>query len=216
MNKTSTQAFMAILAPLFFGSGPLSMGEIRLGDTPARRIARESTLRGKYVEGQCLPFALALHARFQAAGIPSKVIAFSYETLPAPHQIFNERRAFPGAGEGGGATGSHAMVAYEDQGRTYLMDNQSWQPRWIHEDSPFGMARQAGGMNSLVANARVVDKSPLSNASEGKRRAAHLFPAPAPSLRQQFVAHHPRERRAFITSAHPASASASGARFSKL
>jgi hypothetical protein len=188
MNKISTKAVMAILAPLFFASSPFSMGEIRIGDTPARRIAKETTLRGKYVDGQCLPFALALHARFRAAGIPSKVITFRYETLPRPRAIFGEQQAWAPINERGGIAGAHAVVAYEDQGRTYLMDNQCWQPKWIHSDSPYGMARQFSGMDTLVAKARVVANFRSSNAFAARTRAARLFRAHAPSLRQQFIA----------------------------
>jgi hypothetical protein len=188
MNKMSTKAITAVLAASLMASAPLSMGEIRIGDTPARRIAKETTLRGKYVEGQCLPFALALHARFRAAGIPSKVICFNYETLSRPCEIFGEHRAFPSIYDRGGLTGVHAVVAYEDKGRTYLMDNQSWQPKWIHDDSPLGMARQFGGMDTLVAKARVVDNARSSNVLAGRMRAAHLFRAHGPSLRPQFIA----------------------------
>jgi len=145
-------------------------------------------LQGKYAEGQCLPFALALHARFRAAGIPSKVITFRYETLSRPREIFGAFRAFAPINERGGITGSHAVVAYEDEGRTYIMDNQSWQPKWIHSDSPYGMARQFSGMNALVAKARVVDSFRSSNALAGRTRSAHLFRAHAPSLRLQFIA----------------------------
>ena len=28
--------------------------------------------------------------------------------------------------------GSHAVVMYNDDGRTYVMDNQSWTPQWVH------------------------------------------------------------------------------------
>ena len=188
MNKLTKKAIVSVLAALFSVGAPLSMGDIRIGDTPARRIAKEATLRGKYVEGQCLPFALALHARLRAAGIPSKIISFRYETLPRPREIFGERRAIAPINERGGITGDHAVVAYEDRGRTYVMDNQSWQPKWIHDDSPFGMARQFTGMDAIVAKVRVVDNPRSSYALAGRTRASHLFRAHAPSLRLQFVA----------------------------
>jgi hypothetical protein len=200
----STKAIIAVLAASFCASAPSGMAEIRIGDTIARQIAKETTLRGKNVDGQCLPFAVALHARFKAAGIPSKIITFNYETLSTPHDIFGEHRAIVPISERGGITGAHAVVAYEDMGRTYIMDNECWQPKWIHNDSPLGMARQFGGMNILVAKARVVGNYRSSKAWAAKMRAvqllrsskvlagrardSHLFRAHAPSLRPQFIA----------------------------
>jgi hypothetical protein len=184
----STKAITTVLAASFFACSPFCIGEIRVGDTPARAIAKETTLRGKYMDGQCLPFALALHARFRAAGIPSKVITFRYQTLPVPRAIFGEHRAFAPINERGGITGAHAVVAYEDQGRMYVMDNQSWQPKWVHNDSPQGMARQFSGMDTLVARARVVNNFRSSTVLASRMRAANLFRGHAPSLRQQFVA----------------------------
>ena len=184
---------MAVLAVSISAGAPICDGNIRIGDTPAGRIAKETTVRGKYVDGQCLPFAKELHARFRAAGIPSKVITFNYETLSRSRAIFGEHRAVAPINERGGITGAHAVVAYEDQGRTYIMDNQSWQPKWIHSDSPSGMARQFCGMDVLVAKARVVDNFRSSSAWEAKMRAAHLFRAHAPSLRQHAITQSGRQ-----------------------
>jgi hypothetical protein len=192
------KAITVVLAALLSGCASFRVGDIRVGDTPARRIAKETSLPGKNVDGQCLPFAVALHARFQAAGIPSKVISFNYETLPAAREIFGELRAIAPVNERGGITGVHAVVAYEDQGRTYVMDNQSWQPKWIHDASAIGIAQQFGGMDTLVAKARVVDYTRSSNAATEQTHAAHLFRARSPALRPQLAeqSHSPLRREA--------------------
>ena len=68
-------------------------------------------------------------------------------------------------------TGAHAVVVYADQGRTYVMDNQSWQPKWIHIASPTGMASQFAGMNTFVGDARVTDNARRATPS-GQSRAS--------------------------------------------
>jgi len=157
---------------LFSASAPIYAGGIRIGDTPARRIAKDSTVPGKNVEGQCLPFANALHAKFQAAGIPSQVVSFQYETLAAPREILGEQRAVAPINERGGLTGAHAVVIYEDDGRIYVMDNQSWQPKWIHEASTIDMARQFAGMDIAVGEARVLGTAGHATARGGRTAPA--------------------------------------------
>jgi len=132
------------------------MGSVRVGDTPARRIAKDSSITGKGVDGLCLPFARALHAKFQAAGIPSRIVCFRYETLPIPAELVFNPSVCPTIPERGGVTGEHAVVVYEDEGRTYVMDNQSWQPKWIHDSSPESMSQQFLGMDVAISGARVV------------------------------------------------------------
>ena len=143
---------------LLSACAPLLAGGIRIGDTPARRIAKDPAIPGKFVEGQCLPFAAALQAKFQAAGIPSKILSFQYETLSAPRDLIGDQRPVPSINDRGGQVGTHAVVVYEDDGRTYVMDNQSWQPKWIHDASLAGMASQFAGMNIAVGDTRVIDK----------------------------------------------------------
>src|ERR1700679_2423132 len=133
MKKINILPFIAASIMLLSASTPIYACGIRIGDSAARRIAKDAAVPGKNVEGQCLPFANALHAKFQAAGIPSQVVSFQYETLAAPREIIGEQRAAAPINERGGLTGAHAVVIYEDEGRTYVMDNQSWQPKWIHE-----------------------------------------------------------------------------------
>jgi hypothetical protein len=162
----STSILLSALAPLHAGG-------IRIGDTRARQIAKDALLAGKFTDGQCLPFAKALHAKFQAAGIPSKVISFGYETLSTPQAIFGEQRAVPSINDRGGLTGAHAVVAYEDEGRTYVMDNQSWQPTWIHAASPIDMARQFAGMNVAVGAARVMEHAELPMARRLRKASNH-------------------------------------------
>jgi len=149
--------FIVVSSLLLLALAPLRAGGIRIGDTPARRIAKDAKIAGKFVEGQCLPFANALHAKFQAAGIPSKVLTFQYETLSAPRDIIGEQRAFAPINERGGLTGAHAVVVYEDEGRTYVMDNQSWQPKWIHDAAPIEVAQQFAGMNTAIGAALAIE-----------------------------------------------------------
>jgi hypothetical protein len=128
----------ACLLPEFAMAGG---GKIRIGDTPARRIAKDRSLPGKGVEGQCLPFAVALHQKFKAAGIPSKVITYGYQSLKTP---ISSRQP---------TNGAHAVVAYNDEGRTYVMDNQSWAPTWVHDGSAVAMTQQFSGMDYHVDRA---------------------------------------------------------------
>lgn len=134
---------LLILCALLLASGCASsrVGQIRIGDTPARRIAKDLSVPGKGVNGQCLPYARALHQRFQAAGIPSRVITYNYESLVTPRKLE-------------GLTGAHAVVAYEDDGRTYMIDNQSWLPVWVRDASPDALARQFSGQDFNVLSAR--------------------------------------------------------------
>lgn len=146
-----TNSLLLLSTMLLAACAPFRVGDIRVGNTPARKIAKDMSIPGKGVDGQCLPFAVALHHRFQAAGIPSKVIVFNYDSLGTTPG------AFSGAGNFGVSKpvgGAHAMVAYNDEGRTYLMDNQSWMPTWVHGDSVAGFAQQFSGMDMKVADAR--------------------------------------------------------------
>lgn len=132
------------------------MGSARVGDTRARQIAKDLSITGKGVEGLCLPFARALHAKFQAAGIPSKIVCFRYTTLAVPIPLVENPSVFPSVAEQGGTAGEHAVVVYEDEGRTYVMDNQSWQPTWVHDSSPTSVSQQFSGMNVAIAGVRVL------------------------------------------------------------
>jgi hypothetical protein len=156
MNRIKTiLAMSAIVSSIgLTGCASRQAGNIRIGDTPAGRIAKDGNIPGKGTYGKCLPYALALHSRLQAAGIPSKVIVYSYETLSSPADLLN------GGTRGGvraGTPGSHAIVAYVDGGRTYIMDNQSWMPRWVRDGSPTGLAVQFSGANIGVLAANVMD-----------------------------------------------------------
>jgi len=131
-------------------------GPIRIGDTRARKLAKDPHIPGKFVDGQCLPFALALRKKFEAAGIRSKILIFQYTTLAALPDFLATANALPAAADYGGRSGSHAVVIYDDEGRTYAMDNQSWQPTWLHDDSAEQLAGRLGGMRTLVESAYFV------------------------------------------------------------
>jgi hypothetical protein len=66
-------------------------------------------------------------------------------------------------------------VVYDDGGRSYMMDNQLWLPRWIHNGSPMQMAQQFSGINCSVKMARVVG---------GEGKSAPKSPAMASATRR--------------------------------
>jgi hypothetical protein len=140
LEIASISAFLTPDCPAFDLRG------IRVGDTPASRIAKQRDIVGKGQHGQCLAFAVELNQRLRAAGIKSQVIGYHYQDLS------------PG-GRNGGAILGHAVVVYEDRGRTYVMDNQSWAPRWINPAPVGTMLGQFGGLQAQVQRAFVVDSS---------------------------------------------------------
>jgi hypothetical protein len=159
MKTTKALNLLALMALLMPACSTFRNADIRIGDTPAARLAKDVHITGKGVPGQCLPFAMALHKKLEAAGIPSRVIVYGYETS-----------AVPGMSFAGGMSaempnrGAHAVVAYDDGGRTYVMDNQSWIPQWVHTAAPLQTAQQFSGINYNVRMARVVgDESLLRN-----------------------------------------------------
>jgi hypothetical protein len=150
-NITSISLLIATAAALTIGSTTAEAGGLRIGSTPARKIAKDLSIPGKGVDGQCLPYALALHKRFQAAGIASKVIVYRYEAYNTAPGTFSGSAAYGSSATKGGA---HAAVAYNDGGRIYLIDNQSWMPKWVSNDSTKGWAQQFSGMDINVLEAR--------------------------------------------------------------
>lgn len=139
-------------------SAPLARGEIRIGYGPAGNIARAPDLPGKTVPGQCLPFARELHARLQAAGIPSAIITYAYAA--------DSRLAGPLD-----APLSHAVVAYEDRGRTYIMDNQSPAPVWMQKTTLAGMAQRFSGPAIAVRGARIENERDVSHIASRRQSA---------------------------------------------
>ena len=146
MNKINFSSLaLAALTGAFLALSPTAHAEIRIGSTPARKIAKDMNIPGKGVDGQCLLFAQALHKKFRAAGIASKIVTFSYESLGTIGGAFTNTRNQGGA---------HAVVAYNDGGRIYLMDNQSWMPTWVKDTDATGLAQQFAGMDIKVTSAR--------------------------------------------------------------
>lgn len=75
----------------------------------------------------------------------------------------------------GAAHGSHVVVIYNDGGRTYAMDNQSWTPRWVHDAAPMQAAQQFSGIDCSVKTARVLpeERKPKAHGStSGNSRLA--------------------------------------------
>jgi len=150
------QIAIAAVAMLVTGGAPCMAGGIRIGDTPAARIAKDSSIPGKGKEGQCLPFATALQKKLEAAGIAARVVVYGYEAGGVPAtDAAGDVAAQPAFGTAAGR-GSHAVVMYDDGGRIYAMDNQSWTPQWVHNAAPVQMAQQFSGINCSVKMARVL------------------------------------------------------------
>jgi hypothetical protein len=163
------RAFIA--AALMVSTGATCMaGGVRIGDTPAARIAKDESLPGKGKLGECLPFARALQKKFEAAGIPSRIVVYGYELGGVP--------AISAAGDMvaqptglGAIRGSHVVVIYKDGERTYAMDNQSWTPRWVHDATPKQMAQQFSGIDYSVKMARVLPEERKAKAHGSTTRA---------------------------------------------
>ena len=163
---------------VLFGGVSCFAGDIRIGNTAASRIAKDTSIPGKGKPGECLPFARALQKKFQAAGIPARVVVYGYEQGGVP-AVTTSGDIYAQPTGTGADRGSHAVVVYEDGGRTYVMDNQSWTPQWVRNASPKEMAQQFSGINCSVKMARVEDgdgvstpKSP-AKASVTRRVAAN-------------------------------------------
>jgi hypothetical protein len=154
-----TNLLIVMAAGLVIGL-PEELSALEIGYGPATQIARDPSLPGRNMPGQCLVFARALNARLQAAGIPSRLIEYRYD------------------GPVMGAS-SHAVVAYEEHGRTYIIDNQSWAPTWVREDSLAAMAQRFSGPYVAVLGARVMPEESdlslqLASASGRHRHSADL------------------------------------------
>jgi hypothetical protein len=146
MKKVNNYSTLSLVTAGLLIAGSVQAIDIRIGDTSAARIAKDAHLPGKGVPGQCLPFAAALHGKLQAAGIPSEVLVYGYEATPGP-----------GMAVSAGKRGAHAVVLYQDGGRSYVMDNQSWAPQWLHEAAPLQMAQQFSGIACNVRVARMMN-----------------------------------------------------------
>lgn len=170
IEKTAT----SVAAMLLLTGMACQAGSIRIGDTPAARIAKDTHIPGKGKAGQCLPFAQALHHKLEAAGIPSRVVVYGYESggVPVPG-AGGEIAVSPILGDGAGR-GSHAVVIYDDGGRTYVMDNQSWTPQWVRDATPIHMAQQFSGINTSVKMARVLPEQRAPRDVSQPRRSTRL------------------------------------------
>jgi hypothetical protein len=128
----------------------ISTGTVRMGDSLAGRIAKDSHIPGKGVPGQCAVFAEALQAEFHTVGIPAEVIVYGYSPSAVP-----DAECGGMAAGSSGIGGAHAVVAYQDAGRIYVMDNQSWAPQWVRDGSTVQVAQRFSGINAEVRVARI-------------------------------------------------------------
>jgi hypothetical protein len=161
-------------------------GGVRIGYGSASRIARDPDIPGRNVPGQCLPFACALQARLQAAGVRSRIIEYNYELSPVP---VGDLSGLPPRDSHNPLC--HAVVAYQEEGRTYIIDNQSWTPTWVREAAPVEMAQRFSGLAVNVLGARTLfpsdDQRPASTAGRRKVSRERLSPI-APSRERTAVA----------------------------
>ncbi len=153
-------------------------GGIRIGDTQASRIAKDFSIPGKGKPSQCLPFAMALQKKVEAAGIAARVVVYGYEAggvpaMDAAGDVSAQQVLGTAVGRG-----SHAVVMYDDGVRIYVMDNQSWTPQWVHHAAPVPMAQQFSGINYNVKMARVVN----GDNSRKAAATAKATPRTAPRL----------------------------------
>jgi hypothetical protein len=129
-----TAVALAMAAPL---ASALDLPSLRLGNTPARSIALSPSLPGKSAYGECKAFALALDLKFKQANISSQVVGFEYEALGRRSELRG-----------------HAVVIFEDGGRTYVMDNQMSSPVWIKNSGSLAeKVAQITDLNTTVLRA---------------------------------------------------------------
>jgi len=143
--------FVITISLLGSACSSFSTAHIRIGNSRAAQIAKDTSIPGKGVQGQCLRFATALHEKFQAEGIPSQVVVYGYQTSGMPETNDNGNRA------------AHAIVVYSDGGQTYVMDNQSWNPQLVRDGTTREVAQRFSGMNCEVKMAHaIIDSSPTT------------------------------------------------------
>lgn len=152
MNISIPKALL-LLAPLAFTAcQTASTGGVRIGDTPARRIAKDRSIPGKGDPGKCLPYAMELKKRLSAAGVPAKVVTFSYNST---QRSAAGPASATGLSAGKASDGAHAVVVYDDGGRTYVADNQSWQPKWVPNGSAAELAQSFTGPDVYVRSGAI-------------------------------------------------------------
>jgi len=114
---------------------------IRIGNTKASKIAKSKTIIGKFKRNMCLPFAEELHHRFKLAGIKSRVVMLSNEDDGDP-------RTAPG----------HAVVVYDDEGRTYAIDNETMSPKRLkHGADNQAVIKAWTGLNAVPPRTRIAN-----------------------------------------------------------
>jgi|SRR6266853_6622474 len=117
---------------------------IRIGYGKAGHIAKNMTIPGLGIDGDCYIYAQELCKRLRDAGYEAYIVGFTYETQ-TPH--FDK---LPG----------HAFVVYRDTDgegyRWYAKDNQNWMPVLLPEKSVMEMSQRFAGIENFVTSARIV------------------------------------------------------------
>ena len=154
-NRLPLLASLAILALASCShSGALARGP-RFQFNKADQIARDRTVPGKGTPEECMSYAQALHQKFKARGIPSKVLVYDYEWAH-PSQAPLSLTSYWKSPLQTQTHGRHAVVLYESAGRLYVTDNQRWRPKWVAGGSPETIAQDFSGPYYAVGNTEVV------------------------------------------------------------
>lgn len=120
---------------------------VRIGYGPAGHCAKDRSIVGCGVPGQCAPYANELARRLTALGYETKVVGFRYQNVSRDYRHvahFND--------------GAHAICVYRDTdgkgSRWYVKDNQDWEPQWIEASTALEFARRFAGPPFAITNAR--------------------------------------------------------------
>ncbi len=96
----------------------VTMSTAMAGEDRAFEIATAAHRPGRFVAGQCWPFAEDLFTQLCRSGIEAHLVVYQW------HDTF-------------GRQGAHAVVVYRDQDRHFwAMDNLRHQPFWVSGNSP--------------------------------------------------------------------------------
>lgn len=150
----------------------------RIKNTPARSIAVSRSIPYKYAPGACLPFSRALCARMRAAKIEAKMLIYTWE-LPRVQE-----------------SGRHAVVCYQDGGRTYVMDDQRSRPVWVKPGTPKQIAQQISGTDMIITEAHyTVTRYAKASCKKGKPSAKKKSKASAKHGKKHHTKHRSKHSK---------------------
>lgn len=96
---------------------PMVMSTATAGEDRAFEIATTDRRPGRFIPGQCWPFAQDLFAQLCRTGVEAHLVVYRWR-------------------DAAGRKGAHAVVVYRDQAhRFWVMDNLRSQPLWVKGNS---------------------------------------------------------------------------------